>query len=1817
MFNWNNQIRGQGFPVQNPPAVQMMSYGAPGQPFAAAMQFQAAQWGHQQQQQFPQGIGMVPMMGQQHAQWQQVHQFAPQHQQGMFHHPGMRMGMMGGMNPTPPSYPPPEEKPPLPSEPPPPLPSTPHEAKPPLPNEQPKPPLPKEEIGRPHNDGPRPPDEPAPEKPAPPARPPSPDPELLAELEKVKKEEEVFLDQYKQWKKQYDDWRDQNQNHPNKDQYEQYLNQWKTYEGQMESRRISIAKQKESLEKKVAEHRQFSQTRPASSSENQNKFSPHKKEQPGFLKSQGSNAGNYSPGGPGVRTPTRKTNPVRDEENSQNRQPGHHPIEGDDIGEEDMNLDDEEEMAGGGIIESSSHPPSHEAWSNNRSSNIPASSSGEHNNMDNEHGDKLWHSQNSSGYGGPSRFPGGDFSGESRFPGAGGPEQRFPGGRGRGEPRFPGRPGGEESSFSSEPFNEEQRFPGRPFGEDSRFSGGPQEWEQSGAGPSNFPRGRGRGERGMFGQGPRFGWRGGGGGPRFQGPPGAERGGGFSEQEDTQWEDYERPDAAFQEDTGEEKADETEYADQETWYGETDSESQVYDEGTQNNFPNAGRGFFPNRGRGGPGAFQRGRGSEGYGTRGAGFERGRGGAFGRGEPMRGGPGRFPRGRPSFMGRGAHYNEDETETNFYNTPEEFGPNRGRGTWSARGRGGFKGPPPHQYPGDVPNNDVGEENHFDDVELQAQLQYDGEEELGNQEHDNFQPGFRGRGRGGMLRGRGRGGFEGSFDNERISQNEDSQYNAQDSYGYENPQTGFGHRGRGVHLGETFRGRGRGEMNFGNEGMGRGFQRGRGAFRGRGGHMTNFQEDYKDGEGDVEGGDQFQDQSESYPVQPAHSYPRGRGRGSAVRPGFGCGAFADESNDQYPDDNEAYQWNEESSRQAALGRGLGIRPGMGRGAVRLENPEDRWNNEPEALPEGSVYENRRAEKNTLFQQGVENDDEPVIKRSRFDTDERDPYGRLPPRDRFDVYGDRFHDPYDRFPDSYPRDPYFDPYAPSPYERLPGYDMYGGYDRTLPEKKSFMPAESIDYGHGEADKEKKKAALQQKEVIDYGHGRASEPRDDPSVLPERKGSRPPEDIGFDRGRGWDKDDRQRNFPNDNLYRASQGGRIVETYDYSNLSGQDPSSKKEFSDEHSARERDSRYSVSARRSEDPALDYDHRDRDDRSRDIGQDPEKPTGDRRIHPDDPYSRNRFGLQGRDADDRTKADFGDSNDRSSSNRYGRYPDNRHVRDGDDRYSRDREDRYGRDRENRFDRDSENRPDGDKDDRYGKISSDIHDRNAPFSGGRDKEDPYKERDRNFSRGLGRDDSPRRRTSDLDERYGGRRGSPFKKDEDLSKGRDPMRREDGSNRLTDFRDQSYFRGRDDQADPYSSLDRESVRNLDSNSGMNKWDDRDPYSMTSARDQRFGAMLGARDLFGDRPGSSPARNSPVVRAPAAPPSLPVAEVKKVEDLLCPPGRQSRPPQLVVIIRGLPGSGKTYVSKLLREKEIKFGGSAPRMLCLDDYFMVEVDKQEKDPDTGKKVKRKVLEYEYEQPLEDAYRQSLLKSFKKTVDDGFFPFIIVDATNEKVVHFSEFWSYAKSRGFQVYVGELSVDTSTCIQRNIHNWTEWDIEKVKSNWEPLPNHYIRLDLRWLLQDDSIDEVEMEDTDPNEAKEEKEADGEEKDPEDEEEESGSEGIYKKSKWELDSSEKTLDKLDGIPVSKKHIAEHQSLKDYLQLDQPDQLDDDDDYYSRESLPGKKRVRWADLEEKKTQNRRRDLGFIVGQTQRDWDRITDDDFAAKALNQTKYFYKN
>lgn len=40
----------------------------------------------------------------------------------------------------------------------------------------------------------------------------------------------------------------------------------------------------------------------------------------------------------------------------------------------------------------------------------------------------------------------------------------------------------------------------------------------------------------------------------------------------------------------------------------------------------------------------------------------------------------------------------------------------------------------------------------------------------------------------------------------------------------------------------------------------------------------------------------------------------------------------------------------------------------------------------------------------------------------------------------------------------------------------------------------------------------------------------------------------------------------------------------------------------------------------------------------------------------------------------------------------------------------------------------------------------------------------------------------------------------------------------------------------------------------------------------------------------------------------------------------------------LPGSGKSYLAKMLRDIEVENGGGVPRIHSMDDYYMIEVEK---------------------------------------------------------------------------------------------------------------------------------------------------------------------------------------------------------------------------------------------------------------------------------------
>ena len=90
---------------------------------------------------------------------------------------------------------------------------------------------------------------------------------------------------------------------------------------------------------------------------------------------------------------------------------------------------------------------------------------------------------------------------------------------------------------------------------------------------------------------------------------------------------------------------------------------------------------------------------------------------------------------------------------------------------------------------------------------------------------------------------------------------------------------------------------------------------------------------------------------------------------------------------------------------------------------------------------------------------------------------------------------------------------------------------------------------------------------------------------------------------------------------------------------------------------------------------------------------------------------------------------------------------------------------------------------------------------------------------------------------------------------------------------------------------------------------------------------------------------------------------------------------------------------------------------------------------------KISKYKYDVDLDKTYQQSLIKSFKKTIDDNLSNFVIVDMINERVDQIDEMFTYAKSHDFSPFIVELDSELTNLIAaRNIHDRSLDDILKV---------------------------------------------------------------------------------------------------------------------------------------------------------------------------------
>lgn len=329
-------------------------------------------------------------------------------------------------------------------------------------------------------------------------------------------------------------------------------------------------------------------------------------------------------------------------------------------------------------------------------------------------------------------------------------------------------------------------------------------------------------------------------------------------------------------------------------------------------------------------------------------------------------------------------------------------------------------------------------------------------------------------------------------------------------------------------------------------------------------------------------------------------------------------------------------------------------------------------------------------------------------------------------------------------------------------------------------------------------------------------------------------------------------------------------------------------------------------------------------------------------------------------------------------------------------------------------------------------------------------------------------------------------------------------------------------------------------------------------------------------------------------------DTKDSKEILEEPGRLTRPDKIMIVLRGPSGSGKSYLASLIERKEVEMGNRAQfKQITMEKYFVTEELRELPD---GRREMCKI--YNFDKTKLDSYMSQLMRDLNEVTQRGEHKFIVVDGDFCELKYYNEVIAVAEANGFFHYTIEVFQDKEICLQYNEHERDEAEIMKQIEAMEngPTPAAHTLLDPEYLLDEYNYEtphEVEKMDVE--------EIGSDDEFCDEDENVKSSFGPLKKSaatssKWDDDGDapDVMIERLDG---TKNKTFERLTMADYLQTD--------DEWTMRPSVSGKKRVRWADIEEKKNQERMREIGFIVGQT--DWKKMTDTSDGKFALERTKY----
>lgn len=204
-----------------------------------------------------------------------------------------------------------------------------------------------------------------------------------------------------------------------------------------------------------------------------------------------------------------------------------------------------------------------------------------------------------------------------------------------------------------------------------------------------------------------------------------------------------------------------------------------------------------------------------------------------------------------------------------------------------------------------------------------------------------------------------------------------------------------------------------------------------------------------------------------------------------------------------------------------------------------------------------------------------------------------------------------------------------------------------------------------------------------------------------------------------------------------------------------------------------------------------------------------------------------------------------------------------------------------------------------------------------------------------------------------------------------------------------------------------------------------------------------------------------------------------ISDLLDEPGRLHRPEKIAFIIRGLPGSGKSYLAKLIKEREEAHGAetaAVTMILSLDDYFMV----GKRVPPGGGGSDRTLAVYEHNAEMENEHKLSLFGAFRRMVRESFFRMVIVDAVNLQIEDVRNFYTCAIENSYIPYVVEMEAIVrrllndcmngeeviAHCYKHSQHGRHLAEIRQLYNDWEILPADYLRVNAYALMASERVD-------------------------------------------------------------------------------------------------------------------------------------------------------